>query len=290
MHRFSQLIRENQSRTPLTVAERRQQMEHRQARLRPGNEYREHNFNLGGRAARWIETPNARDGHVVLYLHGGAYIMGSIDTHRELMIRVSQTCAARVLAIDYRLAPEHPFPAALEDAQAAYRWLLAQDLPASRLMLAGDSAGGGLALATLLALRDAGTALPAGAILLSPWTDLSLSGTSITSRAAVEPMLALDVLRDSAAGYRGGNDARHPLISPHFGEFHGLPPLLIQVGDAEILLDDSRRLASAAKSAGVAVEFDIWPEAFHVFQMFPQLPETTSALSAIGRFFKHHAG
>lgn len=290
MQRFSRLIRDNLSRVPLTVAERRQRMEEQQARLRCRESFREFDFSIADRAARWIETTNSRSDRVVLYLHGGAYVMGSLDTHRELMVRISRACAARVLGLDYRLAPEFPFPAALHDALAAYHWLLAQGLAPAQLMLAGDSAGGGLVLATLLALRDAGASLPAGAIVLSPWTDLTASGASITARAAAEPLLEIEMLRECAAFYRGSNDPKHPGISPHFGNFHGLPPLLIQVGDAEILLDDSTRLASAATAAGVVVELDIWEEAFHVFQMFPQLPESTAALAAIGRFFQQHAG
>jgi acetyl esterase/lipase len=288
MKKFSRLIRENQPQQPQTVAERRQRMEEQQARLRLPEDLREHNFSSAGCAARWIETTETRSDRVVLYLHGGAYMMGSINTHRELMARIARACACRVLALDYRLAPEHPFPAALDDALAAYYWLLTQGVSPAQLMLAGDSAGGGLVLSTLLALRDANAPLPAGAILLSPWTDLTASGASIVSRAAAEPMLEIDMLRETAAYYCGVNDAKEPLISPHFGDFRGLPPLLIQVGDAEILRDDSTRVAAAATVAGVAVEISVWEEAFHVFQMFPQLPETTAALTAIGLFFRKH--
>jgi len=290
MRKFSRLIRDNLPRVPLTVAERRQRLEEQQARLRIRENFREYDAGFSGCAARWLETDNARSDRVVLYLHGGAYVMGSLDTHRELMVRIAGACAARVLGLDYRLAPEFPFPAALHDALAAYRWLLAQGVAPERLMLAGDSAGGGLALATLLALRDAGVPLPAGAMLLSPWTDLTGGGASISSRAAAEPMLGIEMLLECAAFYRGSTDAKEPLVSPHFGDFHGLPPLLIQVGDAEILLDDSKRLAGAALAAGVTVELGIWEEAFHVFQMFPQLPETAEALAALGRFFEKHTG
>jgi monoterpene epsilon-lactone hydrolase len=288
MQKFSRLIRENQPQGPQTVAERRQRMEEQQARLRLPEDLREQHFSINGCAARWIETADVRSDRVVLYLHGGAYMMGSVNTHRELMARIARAGACRVLAIDYRLAPEHPFPAALDDALAAYHWLLAQDMPPTQLMIAGDSAGGGLALSTLLALRDANAPLPAGAILLSPWTDLTASGASIMSRAVAEPMLDIAMLREAAMHYSVGNDAKHPLISPHFGDFRALPPLLIQVGDAEILLDDSSRLAAAATAAGVNVEFDICEDAFHVYHMFPQLPESTTALAAIGNFFQKY--
>lgn len=287
MQKFSRLIRENQPQEPQTVAERRQRMEEQQARLRLPEDLREQHFSINGCAARWIETAAVRSDRVVLYLHGGAYTMGSVNTHRELMARIARAAACRVLAIDYRLAPEHPFPAALDDAIAAYHWLLEQGIAPTQLMIAGDSAGGGLALATLLALRDAAP-LPAGGILLSPWTDLTASGASIVARAAAEPMLDIAMLREAAMHYSVGNDVSHPLISPHFGDFRGLPPLLIQVGDAEILLDDSSRLAAAATAAGVTVELDICEEAFHVYHLFPQLPESTAALAAIGKFFQKY--
>jgi acetyl esterase/lipase len=288
MQKFSRLIRENRPLKPLTIAEHRQQMEERQARLRLPEDLREQSVEIGNCAARWIEVAGARSDYVVLYLHGGAYMMGSINTHRELMTRISRAGACRVLALEYRLAPEHPFPAALNDAVAAYRWLLDQGIASTRIMIAGDSAGGGLTLATLLALRDNSSPLPAGAMLLSPWTDLTASGASVTSRAAAEPMLDMIMLRESAEYYCADKDARGPLISPLFGDFHGLPPLLIQVGDAEILLDDSSRVAAAARAAGIPVEFNVWEEGFHVFQMFPQIPESTEALTAIGNFFQKY--
>jgi len=284
MRKFADLLRARPP-APASVTGRRRQMEQAQARLSLPADVRSRDFSLAGRRARWFETPASRGDHVVLYLHGGAYMMGSLATHGELMARIARACRCRVLGIDYRLAPEFPAPAALDDALAAYRWLLAQGVAPARLMLGGDSAGGGLALATLMALRDGGEPLPAGALLLSPWTDLSGSGASMTARAEADPMLDAAFLREAAALYCAGTDPRAPGVSPHFGDFCGLPPLLIQAGDAEILLDDSTRAAAAARSAGARVELAVWSGAFHVFQSFPQLPESTEALAMIGEFF-----
>jgi monoterpene epsilon-lactone hydrolase len=236
-----------------------------------------------GVSAEWIEAPNAGLG-VLLYLHGGAYALGSIDTHREFVARLARATKTRGLAIDYRLAPEHPFPAALEDATAAYRWLVAQGYAPSRIIIAGDSAGGGLALATLVALRDAGKPLPAGAVCISPWTDLALTGASIRSKAQVDPILDPESSERYARYYAGELELTSPLISPLYADLKGLPPLLIQVGTDEILLDDATRCAENAREAGVDVTLEIWDEMFHVFQMARLLPETKKAVAHIAEF------
>ena len=236
-----------------------------------------------GVPAEWIAAPGADLG-VILYLHGGAYSLGSINTHREFASRLSHSTGTRVLVINYRLAPEHPYPAALDDAITAYRWLLAQGNSPSRVILAGDSAGGGLTLATLLSLRDAGDLLPAGAVCISPWTDLTCSGDSIQTRAQEDLILTLVSLSEKAKFYAGEHDLRSPLISPLFAELSGLPPLLIQVGTDEILLDNSKRFAEKAQKAGVDVTLEIWDGMFHVFQMIPFMPSTKKALEQIGGF------
>lgn len=236
-----------------------------------------------GVAAEWVVAPNA-DLDVMLYLHGGAYALGSISTYREFVARLARAARMRGLAINYRLAPEHPFPAAVEDAITAYDWLLAEGVEPSRIVVTGDSAGGGLALAVQVALRDAGKPLPAGAVCISPWTDLTLSGASIQSKAAVDPVLDADSLERYAMLYAGERDRSSPLISPLFADLSGLPPLLIQVGTDEILLDDATRCAERARQAGVEVSLEVWDEMFHVFQLVPFLPETQKAVEYIVRF------
>jgi acetyl esterase/lipase len=221
---------------------------------------------------------------VVLYLHGGAYALGSINVHREWISRLAIATKTRCLAINYRLAPEHPFPAALDDTLDAYGWLISQGFDASQIIIAGDSAGGGLALAALVSLRDAGDALPAGAICLSPWVDLTLSGDSIRKRSTLDPILHPAVLKTYARYYAGNMPLTHPLISPLYADLRGLPPLLFQVGTDEILLDDAKRIAEVAKGFEVDVTLGIWKGMFHVFHLIPFLPETKQALTQIADF------
>lgn len=242
-----------------------------------------------GRPAEWIAAPGASRERAILYLHGGGYAIGSIDTHRDLVGRLSRASGARGLAIDYRLAPEDPHPAAVDDAVAAYRWLLDEGLAPQQVAVAGDSAGGGLTAATLVALRDAGDPLPGAAALLSPWTDLALSGDSIDGKADEDPMLQRGGLARMAEWYLGGGDARAPLISPLYADLGGLPPLLIQVGTAETLLDDATRLAERAQLAGVDVTLETWDQMIHVFQAFAAiLPEGQQAIERIGEFIRKH--
>ena len=236
-----------------------------------------------GVRCEWILAPNAHEDRTLLYLHGGGYVIGSLDTHRGHVARLSQASGARALAVDYRLAPEHPFPAALEDAQTAYRWLLEQGCDPARTAIAGDSAGGGLSVATLVALRDAGLPLPAAGVLLSPWVDLEGIGESAKARADEDPVVERSGLLDMARHYLAGAGPRTPLAAPLYADLSGLPPLLIQVGTAEILLDDSTRLASLAQAAGVAVELEAWEDMIHVWQaLAPLVPEATEAVRRIG--------
>jgi acetyl esterase/lipase len=241
----------------------------------------------GGVPAVWVTTPGIDEDRVVLYLHGGGYCLGSINTHRDLAQRVSRAAGARVLLIDYRLAPEHPHPAAVDDAMAAYRWLLNQGVSPARLAIAGDSAGGGLTVATLVALRDAGVTLPAAAVCLSPWVDLEGIGESMTSKASVDPMIRVEPLRRLGKLYLGTHDPRTPLAAPLYADLSGLPPLYIQVGTAETLLDDSTRIAERARKAGVTVTLEPWEDMIHVFQAFAVLlPEGQQAIDRIGTFLR----
>lgn len=240
----------------------------------------------GGVPAEWAVAANARADRAVLYLHGGGYVIGSVRTHRVLVGDLSRAAAAKVLSVDYRLAPEHPHPAAVDDATAAYRYLLRSvDAPATAI--AGDSAGGGLTAAALIALRDAKAPLPAAGVMISPWLDLTLSGESMTSRADADPMVQRDGLQKMADAYVASGDAMAPTVSPLFADLAGLPPLLIHVGTAETLLDDSTRFAERARAAGVDVDLDVWDDMIHVWHAFATvLPEGRQAIDRIGEYLQ----
>lgn len=240
-----------------------------------------------GVPCEWTSTPGVDPGRAILYLHGGGYVIGSIATHRGLVSRLTSATGSRALSVGYRLAPENPFPAAVDDATAAYRWLVSQGMEPSRVVIAGDSAGGGLALATLLALRDAGDALPAAGVCISPWVDLEGLGESMTRNADVDPIITKDGLMDMARMYLDGADPKSPLAAPLHGDLAGLPPLLIHVGSREALLDDSTRLAEKAGLAGVDVTLEPWDEMIHVWHAFaPLLPESQQAIDRIGEYVR----
>ncbi len=248
-------------------------------------------INAGGVAAEWISTGETNgqtaDGRVMLYLHGGGYVIGSMRAYRGFLSRVSRATGARVLGLEYRLAPEFPFPAAVDDSVAAYRWLLSQGIDPGRIVIGGDSAGGGLTVATLVALRYLGEPMPAAGVCISPWVDLEGTGESMTSKAEVDPIVQKEMLEFMAQLYIGDKDWRTPLASPLYADLRGLPPLLIQVGTAETLLDDSTRLADRAKASGVKVELDIWEDMIHVWPIFaPVLPEGQQAIERIGEFVR----
>jgi epsilon-lactone hydrolase len=246
---------------------------------------------VNGVKAEWLSAPGALADRAVLYLHGGGYVLGSIDTHRELAARISEASGARCLVIDYRLGPEHRFPAAVDDAVAAYRFLLDSGYSPAHLAIAGDSAGGGLTMATLVALRDAKLPLPATAVGLSPWVDLTGDSATMTSKAAVDPMVQRGPLLTLAGHYLGKADPRAPLASPLFADLKGLPPLLIQVGESETLLDDSKSFSERARKAGVEVELEVWPEMIHVWQAFAALlPEGREAIARIGAHLRKRLG
>jgi len=243
---------------------------------------------LGSVGAEWASAHDtAPADRTVLYFHGGAYCLGSIATHRTLVGNLARAASARVASVEYRLAPEDPFPAAVDDAVAAYRALIASGTPATRIAFAGDSAGGGLTAATLLALRDAGDPLPACAVCISPWLDLSCSGDSMRTRAEQDPMIVPAQLRALGEAYLAGASPHAPLASPVFGDLRGLPPILIHVGTAETLLDDSTRFAERALAAGVDVALEVWDEMIHVWHAFaPLLPEADRAIAGIGDYLR----
>jgi monoterpene epsilon-lactone hydrolase len=241
----------------------------------------------GGVPAMWVVPDGAdRDG-VLQYVHGGGYVICSMHTHRRMIGHIAKAAGIRALNVDYRLAPEHPHPAAVDDSVTAYRWLLAQGFQPEKLAIAGDSAGGGLTIATLLALRDLGVPLPAAAVPLSPWVDLEGTGETMTTRADVDLIVSPEVIKTMADHFLGGQDARHPLAAPLHADLAGLPPLYIQVGDEETLLDDSLRIAAKARAAGVDVSVDVFPEMQHVFQLSAgTMPEADEAIARIGTYLK----
>lgn len=244
---------------------------------------------IGVMPAEWIIAEGADPARAILFLHGGGYQIGSVASHRDLMQRLSRTGGAAVLGIDYRLAPENRFPAAVEDGLAAYRWLLDEGFAPGSIALAGDSAGGGLAVAVLLKARAEGLALPAAAVLFSPWTDMEASGETYETRAAVDPLTQRDKILLMARAYLGrGGDPRNPLASPLHADLAGLPPLLIHVGDHETILDDSRVFAARARAAGVAVDLTVWDRMIHQFQVFAgDIPQAQASIEAAGAFLRH---
>jgi len=247
---------------------------------------------LNGLSGEWVLGPGADTHATILHLHGGAFVSGSPATHRELVARVSGAAGVRAFSPDFRLAPEHPFPAALEDTLAAYRWLLAQGYSSSRLVLGGESSGGGLALQGLLAMKEEGIPLPRAAFFLSPVTDwVGLDGESWASRAGLDPLLSHTQCRSNASHYVGKNRLDTPLLRPAEMDLAGLPPMWIQVGDHEVLLSDAQHLAKRAAEGGVEVDFKVWPGLWHVFQAAAGVvPEGRKSLEELGRFLRKHLG
>jgi len=244
---------------------------------------------MGGVPARRYRTYGSEDGKALLFLHGGAYVLGGPASHGALAARLGEAAGADAYLPDYRLAPEHPHPAALQDALAAYRWLL-QEHPAEGIVLAGDSAGGNLALTLAMAIRGAGLPQPAALALISPWLDLTHSGASIMSRAARDPMLSGAWLRACARHYAGNLALDDPRISPLFGSLENLPPMLLHVGSEEVVLSDSERLAESASVAGVDLELRVFNGLWHDFQLLAgQLAEADESVAELGRFLRQHS-
>lgn len=239
---------------------------------------------IDGRSAVWVRPVYGGSDQVLLYFHGGGYVMGSSRSHHRIVAKFVRASGASALVFDYRLAPEHPFPAALDDAVATYRWLLSGGVAASRIVFVGDSAGGGLALATLLACRAAGDPLPAAAVTLSPWTDLAYTGASYAEPDPVAPAGSWAVY---SSFYAGEADVTSPLLSPLYGDLAGLPPLLVYVGEREAMRDDATRFAAKAREAGVAVRLEVGAGLFHCYPVFaPAFPEATAAMTDIGAFVR----
>lgn len=242
---------------------------------------------INGLYAEWLIPKNCMDGKLLLYLHGGAYVIGGCDMHRQMVSHIARAGRIRALVPEYRLAPEHKFPAAVDDAVGIYRSLLDMGIKSQDIIFAGDSAGGGLSVATLLALRDAGDPLPAGAVLLSPFLDVTASGESMQTRAGRDPWFRPEDVPVVADYYCEPHQRRFPLVSPVFANVEGLPPMLIQVGDDEILLSDSERLADECVSAGIDVELQVWPEMWHVFQFLTRkMPESKKAINKMGEYIQ----
>lgn len=258
-----------------------------------------HKEKISGFAAEWSKTPEANQDHVILYFHGGGYVIGSLGSHRPLVTELGRMAGTRTLAIDYRLAPESPFPAAIDDALTAYEFLLNQDFNPATIAFAGDSAGGGLAIATMLAARENGLPQPSCALCISPWIDLEMSGDSMATKKESDPMLQPELLSQWAEIYLGmekgiekgmGKElARNPLASPLHADLHDLAPLFIQVGSEEILLDDAIRFAERAKAQKLSVQLEVWPEMIHVWHHFyPILSDARKALATAGNFIREH--
>ena len=245
----------------------------------------------GGVRAEWTSTPADDRNAALLYLHGGGYVIGSLDSHRHLAAEAGRAAGMPALALDYRLAPEHPFPAAVEDALAGYRFLLGRGIRPGRIAFAGDSAGGGLVVAVMVAAREAGLPQPGCGWCISPWVDMEAIGATMASKAASDPTVQRAGILDMARLYLNGADPRSPLAAPLYADLKGLSPLLIQVGAAETLLDDAVRLAGAAGAADVRVDLEIWPEMIHVWHLFhPELKAGSRAIEAGGAFVRATAG
>ena len=276
---------------PADLAERRARLDGLGANYAVPADIVAETVSIGGVTAEWTWTADtASSPGVMLFLHGGGYVSGSLRSHRHLVAEAGRQAGLRTLALDYRLAPEHPFPAALEDALAAVRFVVAGGTRAADLVLAGESAGGGLALATALRLRESGDALPRCMWLSSPWVDLTMAGSTMDSKAAADPLLSRAYLEELATAYAPDADRRQPLISPLWADLRGLPPVLVQVGSAETLLSDATRLAAALGEADTEVTLQVWPEMIHAWSLFhPQLAAGRAALAEMGRWVRAHS-
>jgi epsilon-lactone hydrolase len=246
---------------------------------------------VDGVPAIWADAEGGATDRVLQYVHGGGYVVGSADFYRNFTGHLAKALGCRVLNVDYRLAPEHPHPAPVEDSVKAYRWLLAQGIEPGHIAVSGDSAGGGLTIATLVSVRGADLPMPAAAVPLSPWVDMEATGESMVTNAEVDVLVNPDVAKGMAEAFLGGSDPRDPLASPLHADLTGLPPLYIQVGGHEALLDDSTRLAQRAEDAGVDCRIDVFPEMQHVFQLAAgNLPEADDAIGRIAEFLRPRLG
>jgi phosphinothricin tripeptide acetyl hydrolase len=256
----------------------------------PENTFTE-NKDADGVKAEWLQFKDRENHAVIFYLHGGGYMIGSPASHRHIVAAICEAGNAAALLVDYRLAPENPFPAAVNDAVTAYKWLLDQGTAPQQIIIAGDSAGGGLTIATLVSLREEGIALPAAAVCISPWVDLTNSAESYKTKAESDPMLKKARLDLFAQAYLQGQMPAIPLASPVFADLEGLPPLLIQVGTDEVLFDDAKNLEDRARKAGLDVTLQVWDDMIHVWHyFFPVLTDARDAIARIGEFVKAKIG
>ena len=286
-----QLIKERSAAPRNTVEESRWAMERNMGQLPVEDDISTERVGAGGIPAEWVVAPEAQDGRVMLYLHGGGYVFGSTRTHRAMVAGISRAAKSRVLSLDYRLAPECPFPAAVDDSIAAYRWLIDSGFDPKKIVIGGDSAGGGLMVAALVALRSLGEPMPAAGVGISVWTDMEATGESFTYNAEVDPQLTRTGILAIAKIYMAGKNTKAPLASPINADLSGLPPLLLQVGSIETLLDDTNELANRARAAGVHVEVDVWDGMPHVWHMYSDiLPEARQAIQRVGEFALKHTG
>jgi acetyl esterase/lipase len=270
------------------IAQRRNDIDERGRQFPLPAGVRVETVNAGGVPAEWTATADADYAAAVLYVHGGGYVIGSLDSHRHLAAEIGRAAGAPTLAVDYRLAPEHPHPAPVEDSVSAYRFLLGRGLDPRRIAIAGDSAGGGLVVGAMLGIRQAGLPLPGCGWCISPWVDMEGLGQSYVDRAAADPTVQKDGILEMARHYLQGADPRSPTAAPIYGELRGLPPLLIQVGAAETLLDDALSLARVAGAADVVVDLQIWPEMIHVWHLYyPMLAAGRRAIESGGAFIRN---
>ena len=272
------------------VKDERNEMEHMANMIQLSSDVEIKSVTIDGIDATWLKTPGVEEENLIIYLHGGGYITGSFNTHKDLVQRLSREARCRVITIEYGLAPEHPFPKGLNDVIKIYKWLINEEkFKPNKIVIAGDSAGGGLTLATLLKLRDLGITLPAAGVCLSPWTDLTFAGESYYDKNIIDPGITLDELMFDARLYLGNEDPKNPYVSPVYADLKGLPPLLIHVGTVEKLLNDSTRIAKSAKNAGVNVTLKIWKEMIHVFQAYAVLiREGQESIKEIGSYILNH--
>jgi epsilon-lactone hydrolase len=281
---FLNTLRSRPTPAGLSIAELRQRFSTFAGQFVPDSDLQFEPVEADGVPAEWCIPPDVQSYGTLLFLHGGGYCIASVRDYREFVGRLAKATRRRVLSVEYRLAPEHPFPAALNDAIRAYRWLRVSK-PDQNIVVGGDSAGGGLSMSLLISLRDAGEPLPCGAFLISPSTDLAKEGASMQSRAAVDPIITPETTQRYAKAYAGERSVREPLISPLYADLGNLPPLLILVGDCERLLDDSTRLAQKARHAKTQVTIEVWDEMVHIWPFFASLlPEGRAAIQHVAEF------
>ncbi|MGE0851232.1 MAG: alpha/beta hydrolase [Hyphomicrobiaceae bacterium] len=272
---------------PTTLAERRERLDEIGSAYGVAPDIVFNAARIGGVETEWSAAPGSDGARVLIFFHGGGYCSGSIRSHRSMASEAGRAAGIRALAVGYRLAPEHPYPAALQDAMAVYDALLADGVPARHVAVGGDSAGGNLTLALMLSLRDAGKPLPACGWMVSPWTDLAMAGATLASKASVDPIISKPYLQELADAYLAGTDPKLPLVSPLNADLTGLPPLLVQVGSAETLLDDAIRIAARAAADDVRVTLEVWPHMIHAWHLWgARLASGRAALTSAGAFMR----